>query len=123
MDSPFPGDRKRTEYKEYTNDDDPKSVYSLSVLRGSANFTEGRNAIVIKAKGYKDKTGVFAKSGDTHVLISQTDGDSEPVTPPQPTIKDPTEDGVYTLTFKTTKTDSEGDSMLGSSLQQKQNCR
>ena len=69
---------------------------------------------MIKAKGYKDKTVVFAKSGDTCVLISQTDGDSEPVTPPQPTIKDPTEDGVYTLTFKTTKTDSEGDSMLGS---------
>lgn len=107
-----------TEYKEYTNDDDPKSVYSLSVLHGltigSGKFTEGRNAIVIKAKGYKDKTVVFAKSGDTCVLISQTDGDSEPVTPPQPTIKDPTEDGVYTLTFKTTKTDSEGDSMLGS---------
>ena len=107
-----------TEYKEYTNDDDPKSVYSLSVLHGltigSGKFTEGRNAIVIKAKGYKDKTVVFAKSGDTCVLISQTDGDSEPVTPSQPTIKDPTEDGVYTLTFKTTKTDSEGDSMLGS---------
>ena len=107
-----------TEYKEYTNDDDPESVYSLSALHGltigSGKFTEGRNAIVIKAKGYKDKTVVFAKSGDTCVLISQTDGDSEPVTPPQPTIKDPTEDGVYTLTFKTTKTDSEGDSMLGS---------
>ena len=88
-----------TEYKEYTNDDDPESVYSLSVLHGltigSGKFTEGRNAIVIKAKGYKDKTVVFAKSGDTCVLISQTDGDSEPVTPPQPTIKDPTEDGVY----------------------------
>ena len=105
-----------TEYKEYTNDDDPESVYSLSVLHGltigSGKFTEGRNAIVIKAKGYKDKTVVFAKSGDTCVLISQTDGDSEPVTPPQPTIKDPTEDGVYTLTFKTTKADSEEDSML-----------
>ena len=48
-----------TEYKEYTNDDDPKSVYSLSVLHGltigSGKFTEGRNAIVIKAKGTKIK--------------------------------------------------------------------
>ncbi|MBS1317970.1 MAG: DUF1533 domain-containing protein, partial [Lachnospiraceae bacterium] len=106
-----------TEYKEYSNDDDPESVYSLSAMNGltigSGKFTEGRNVIVVKAKGYKDKTIVFAKSGDTCVMISQADGDSEPVTPPQPTIEDPTEDGVYTLTFKTTKADSEEDSMLG----------
>lgn len=107
-----------TAYKEYTNEEDPESIYSLSALHGltigSGKFAEGSNTIVIKAKGYKDKTVVFTKSGNTCVLVSQADGDSEPVTPPQPTIKDPTEDGVYTLTFKTTKTDSEGDSKLGS---------
>lgn len=89
----------------------------LGMQLALGGFKDGDNKIVIKATGYKDKTITVNKSGDTYTFVSQTDGDStaepEPTPTPTPSIQDPTEDGVYTVTFKATKENSEESSMLG----------
>lgn len=109
-----------TDYAAYWNDDS-SIVYDFSISHGLylglGAFKDGDNKIIIKSTGYKDKTIVVNKSGDTYTFVSQTDGDStaepDPTPTPTPSIQDPKEDGQYTVTFKANKQGSEETSMLG----------
>lgn len=109
-----------TKYVADWNDDDQSIVYTTNYYGMQLSlgaFKDGNNKIVIKATGYKDKTIVVNKSGDTYTFVSQTDGDStaepDPTPTPTPSIQDPKEDGQYTVTFKANKQGSEETSMLG----------
>ncbi len=77
-----------TEYSWYYDvfEDDAKipysweiSVYGLRIYDGA--IQEGENTVVVHAGGYKDKTIVFTKSGDTYTFVSQTDGEGGPAEP------------------------------------------
>lgn len=103
-----------TEYKLDYSDDDGWDISTLKnwLSVGPAAFAEGENKVVIKAKGYEDKTVKFKKEGDDFTFISQSDGSDVGPTPPNPPnpgnpVEDPKEDGEYTLSFKVTKTGTE----------------
>ena len=84
-------------------------VFSYGAMQiGLGAFKDGDNVIEITSNGYDKKTINFTKNGDTYTFVSQTDGDKTAG------LQNPTEDGVYTVTFSAKKEDSEEDSMIGS---------
>ena len=104
-------------YGFLSNEDDEKKVYEVNydgLKLKDGSLKEGTNTVVIKAEGYKDKTVVFTKSGDTYTFVSQKDGEDSTDTTPQPTpsIENPKEDGTYTVAFKANKAGTEEESML-----------
>ena len=106
-------------YGFLSNEDDEKKVYEVNydgLKLKDGSLKEGTNTVVIKAEGYKDKTVVFTKSGDTYTFVSQKDGedstDPTPTPHPTPSIENPKEDGTYTVAFKANKAGTEEESML-----------
>lgn len=106
-------------YTASYDEEDENRVYECNyrgLQIGTSAFVEGTNTVVIKAEGYKDKTVVFTKSGDTYTFVSQKDGedsvDPTPTPQPTPSIENPKEDGTYTVAFKANKAGTEEDSML-----------
>lgn len=106
-------------YTASYDEEDENRVYECNyrgLQIGTSAFVEGTNTVVIKAEGYKDKTVVFTKSGDTYTFVSQKDGedsvDPAPTPQPTPSIENPKEDGTYTVAFKANKAGTEEDSML-----------
>lgn len=113
------------DYERYADDSSLEYDFSnfYGLYLGLGAFKDGNNSIVIKATGYKDKTIVVNKSGDTYTFVSQTDGSStaqpDPIPTPTPSIQDPKEDGVYTVAWKATKEGSEEESSIGKSFEGK----
>lgn len=106
-------------YTATYDEEDETKVYECNyrgLQIGTSAFVEGTNTVVIKAEGYKDKTVVFTKSGDTYTFVSQKDGedstDPTPTPHPTPSIENPKEDGTYTVAFKANKAGTEEESML-----------
>lgn len=104
-------------YGFLSNEDDEKKVYEVNydgLKLKDGSLKEGTNTVVIKAEGYKDKTVVFTKSGDTYTFVSQKDGEdsTNPTPQPTPSIENPKEDGTYTVAFKANKAGTEEESML-----------
>lgn len=104
-----------------TFDDDEKKaatqyVFSLGVMQiGNSALKEGNNTIVIESTGYDKKTIKFTKDGNTCKDVSQYDGEKEA----DERIKNPTEDGEYTVRFSVKTEGKDEDSMLGSYFDQR----
>lgn len=102
-------------------DDDEKTaaaqyVFSLGVMQiGNSALKEGKNTIVIESTGYDKKTIEFTKDGNTCKDVSQYDGEKKA----DEGIKNPTEDGEYTVRFSVKIEGKDEDSMLGSYFDQR----
>ena len=60
------------------------SAYGFRIYDGA--LREGENTVSIQAEGYKDKTIVFLKEGDTYTFVSQSDGDGGTTEPGGDTV-------------------------------------
>ncbi len=102
-------------------DDDEKKaatqyVFSLGVMQiGNSALKEGKNTIVIESTGYDKKTIEFTKDGNTCKDVSQYDGEKKA----DEGIKNPTEDGEYTVRFSVKTEGKDEDSMFGSYFDQR----
>lgn len=108
------------------SDDHPELVYDFSYSDGmklcTGAFKDGENKIVLKAPGFNDKEIIVNRADGTYTFVSQKDlGNSGGNTdkPSEDKIKDPTENGEYTLTFKAYEQGKDTESMIGSAFDQK----
>ena len=113
--------------QEYTHadydsfdEDESKAALQYVFSYGAMSFglqaiKDGDNTIVIKSEGYDDKTITVRKNGDTYTFVSQYDGEKEA----DEGIKNPTEDGEYTVRFSVKTEGKDEDSMLGSYFDQR----
>lgn len=83
---------------------------------GNGAFKDGENTIVISATGYDAKTIELTKNGDTYTFISQYDGEKKAE---EEGIKNPTEDGEYTVRFTAKTEGKDEESMIGSCFDSK----
>ena len=123
----------KEDYKKYE-----KPGYEKSLLHGliihKGGLVDGKNEILIKATGYKDKEITIQKLDNVYELISQKDLDTPQDTPgeqpeetqkpdpklqpgaepekPAEGIKNPTEDGDYTLYYSVKQTGTQKDSAM-----------
>ena len=82
-------------------------IFSYGAMQiGLGAFKDGDNVIEVTANGYDKKTVNLTKNGDTYTFVSQFDGEVKPG------IQNPTQDGVYTVTFSTKTEGTDEDSML-----------
>lgn len=87
-------------------------AFSYGAMKlGNGAFKDGENTIVISSTGYDAKTIELTKSGDTYTFVSQYDGEKKAE---EEGIKNPTEDGEYTVRFTAKTEGKDEDSMIGS---------
>lgn len=115
-----------TEMKASWSEDHPELVYDLTYSNGmemgTGAFKDGENKIVLKAPGFNDKEILVNRAGGVYTFVSQKDlGNSGGGTdkPSEDKIKDPTENGEYTLAFKAYEQGKDTESMIGSAFDQK----
>lgn len=108
------------------SDDHPELVYDFSYSDGlklcTGAFKDGSNKIVLKAPGFNDKEILVNRADGAYTFVSQKDlgnGGGGTDKPTEDKIKDPTENGEYTLTFKAYEQGRDTESMIGSAFDQK----
>lgn len=108
------------------SDDHPELVYDFSYSDGlklcTGAFKDGENKIVLKAPGFNDKEVIVNRADGVYTFVSQKDlgnGGGNTDKPTEDKIKDPTENGEYTLTFKAYEQGKDTESMIGSAFDQK----
>lgn len=108
------------------SDDHPELVYDFSysdgLKLGTGAFKDGENKIVLKAPGFNDKEIIVDRADGVYTFVSQRDlgnGSGNTDKPSEDKIKDPTENGEYTLSFKAYEQGKDTESMIGSAFDQK----
>lgn len=115
-----------TEMIAFDSEEHPELVYNThwqkGLQLGTGAFKDGSNKIVIKAPGFNDKEIIVNRADGAYTFVSQKDlgnGGGNTDKPSEDKIKDPTENGEYTLTFKAYEQGKDTESMIGSAFDKK----